>query len=190
MSNSAEDKYCSIKGIAMSDNRITYADDDSTSLKRLVKMRFPSLLTGLILGTLLSFLTSQFEEVLSKNIRVVFFLPFIVYMADAVGTQTENIYSRDLRSGKASFKNYLIKETLLGLILGLIFSVISFLIVLFWFDGRELAIVSAPLIALLVTEALELEHTDPAVGAGPLATVIQDTVSLLIYGLIATAIII
>ncbi len=46
----------------------------------------------------------------------------------------------------------------------------------------------APLVALLVTEVLQLEHKDPAVGSGPIATVIQDTLSVLIYGLVASAI--
>jgi Mg/Co/Ni transporter MgtE len=36
---------------------------------------------------------------------------------------------------------------------------------------------------------LQLEHSDPAVGAGPIATVVQDTVSILIFGFIASAII-
>ena len=48
------------------------------------------------------------------------------------------------------------------------------------------AIACAPLIALLVTHLFKLEHSDPAVGAGPIATVIQDTVSVLIYGSIAS----
>ena len=51
------------------------------------------------------------------------------------------------------------------------------------------AVLVAPLVALLVTETLQLEHSDPAVGSGPIATVIQDTLSILIFGLIASAII-
>lgn len=179
--------------------KIQYADDDITPVRRLVQMRIPSLLVGLALGIVLSLVTSHFEDVLSENIKVAFFIPFIVYMADAVGTQTQNIYTRDLRTGKASFKKYLIKETLLGFILGAISSIIAVITIILLFRSMTLAlavglgtlvsIISAPVIALIVTEALQLEHTDPAVGAGPIATVIQDTISVLIYGLIATAII-
>jgi magnesium transporter len=50
------------------------------------------------------------------------------------------------------------------------------------------AVATAPLIALSVTQIFKLEHTDPATGTGPIATVIQDTVSVLIYGFIASAI--
>ena len=179
--------------------KIRYADDDITPIGRLVRMRIPSLMIGLVLGILLSFITSRFEEVLAENIRIAFFIPFIVYMADAVGTQTQTIYTRDLRTGKASFKKYLVKESFLGIILGAASSLVVALITAIWFASAELtlavslatfgAIAVAPLVALLVTELLQLEHTDPAVGAGPIATVIQDTLSVLIYGLIASAII-
>ncbi len=94
-----------------------YADDDTSSIRSLLAMRSPSIAIGLVLGVLLSFVTSRFEEVLSHDIRVAFFIPFIVYVAAAVGAQTENIYVRDLRSGRASFKKYLVKETILGIIL-------------------------------------------------------------------------
>ena len=68
---------------------IEYADDDTESVRTLVRLRFPSLICGLFLGIAISFLTSRFEEVLSKNIQVAYFLPFVIYMAAAVGTQTE-----------------------------------------------------------------------------------------------------
>ena len=175
-----------------------YADDDTSSIRSLLAMRSPSIAIGLVLGVLLSFVTSRFEEVLSHDIRVAFFIPFIVYVAAAVGAQTENIYVRDLRSGRASFKKYLVKETILGIILGALSSVVSAMVTMLWFGSMELTMVVstamfftvtiAPLVALLVTEVLQLEHKDPAVGSGPIPTVIQDTLSVLIYGLVASAI--
>lgn len=183
----------------MKKDDIEYADDDKETIFTLLRLRIPSLVLGLVLGIALSFVTSRFEEVLAKNISVAYFIPFVVYMADAVGTQTQNIYSRDLKTGKARFKKYLLKESILGIVLGLLFGLVIFPIVFLWFGTFDLAIAvsvstfgaiaSAPLIALLVTEILQLDHLDPAVGAGPIATVIQDTASILIYGLIATAII-
>ncbi len=177
---------------------IVYADDNIESVKLLLRLRLPSLCLGVVLGLILSFVTSRFAAVLSKNIEIAFFIPLIVYLADAVGTQTQNIYIRGLKTGKASFKKYLLKESILGVVLGLVFGLFIWLVVFVWFKSWELAltvglatagaIASAPLINLLITELLQLEHTDPAVGAGPLATVIQDTASVLIYGLIASAI--
>ncbi len=183
----------------MKKDNIEYADDDTESIKTLIRIRIPSLIAGLVLGIALSFVTSRFEEVLAKNVSVAFFIPFVVYIADAVGTQTQSIYSRDLKSGKARFKKYLFKESILGLLFGSMFGLVISVVVFFWFGSFDLslavglatfgAIASAPLIALVITEIFELEHKDPAAGAGPIATVFQDTASILIYGLIATAII-
>ncbi len=177
-----------------------YADDDTSSIKSLALMRAPSLALGLLFGALLSFITSRFEVVLTHNVEVAYFIPFIVYVADAVGTQTQSIYIRDLRSGKANFHKYLFKETILGLIFGSLFGLTVALVALWWFGSTELAlatslatlisITTAPLVAVLVSHAFEIEHTDPAVGAGPLTTVIQDTLSVLIYGSIATFILV
>lgn len=176
-----------------------FADDDTQSIRTLFRLRIPSLIVGLFLGIFLSFATSRLEDVLSKNVSVAFFIPFIVYLADSVGTQTQNIYARALRSGKTNFKKYLVKEGVLGVFFGLIFGLVAAIFIMFWSKSTELALAvslalfgataSAPLIAMFVTEALHLEHSDPAAGAGPLATVIQDTVSVLIYGFIASAII-
>lgn len=175
-----------------------YVDDDHTTVKRLLTLRVPSLLVGLFLGLFLSFVTSRFDQVLEKNVAIAYFIPFIVYLSDAVGTQTQNIYTRDLKTGKANFKIYLFKETVLGAFLGFFFAALTGLIIMGWFKSTELAcavslgvlgaVFSAPIIALIITEILQLEHEDPAVWAGPLATVIQDTVSVLIFGVIATAI--
>jgi len=187
---------------------IKYADDDKYPISTLALMRIPPLVGGLVLGMVLSFVMSRFEEVLAKNVQVAFFIPLVVYMASAVGGQTQGIYTRDLKSGKAKFATYLLKETCLGLILGFLFGALSWFIVETWFGSEELAraialsmfaaraialsmfaaVASAPLVALIITEVFELEHQDPAVGAGPIATVIQDTISVIIYGLISSAI--
>lgn len=175
-----------------------YVDDDHTPVKRLLTLRIPSLLVGLFLGLFLSFVTSRFDEVLQKNVAIAYFIPFIVYLSDAVGTQTQTIYVRDLKTGKANFKTYLVKESILGATLGSIFAMLTGLIILGWFKSAELAwavslgvfgaVFSAPLIALVITKVLQLEHEDPAVWGGPIATVIQDTVSVVIFGLVASLI--
>lgn len=176
-----------------------YADDDYESIGTLLKLRTPALLIGLFLGIGISFVTSRFEEVLSRNVHVAFFLPFVVYIADAIGTQTEAIYSRDLKTGKAKFSNYLKKELILGIVFGSIFGFFSGTIVFLWFHdillslsvsiASFLAITTAPLIAILVAHTFQLVHKDPAAGTGPIATVLQDMISVVIYGMVASVII-
>ncbi|MBI4127141.1 magnesium transporter [Candidatus Peregrinibacteria bacterium] len=182
----------------MGKKRIEYVDDDYESISTLVRLRFPSLIFGLVLGLGISLVTSRFEEVLSQNIHVAFFLPFIVYIADAIGSQTENIYSRDLKSGKARLSNYIWKEFTIGIIFGLVFGLTSAFVTSLWLGNRLLAysvglsaflaIATAPLIALAVAQIFQSMRDDPAAGAGPIATVIQDMISVIIYGAVASAI--
>lgn len=176
--------------------KIVYADDDCESTSTLLKLRTPSLVLGLFLGILISFVTSRFEEVLSRNVQVAFFLPFIVYISAAIGTQTETIYSRDLNTGKTKFSNYLHKETTLGIIFGALFAVFSGAIAFLWLKDNLLAlsvaiatflaIAVAPIIALLVTQIFQFIHKDPAAGSGPITNVIQDIISVLIYGAVCS----
>jgi len=183
----------------MNHDKIQYADDDYESIRTLLKLRIPTLIIGLILGIGISFATSSFEEVIKKQVEIAFFLPFVVYIAAAVGTQTEAIYSRDLRTGRAKFHNYFRKELVLGIIFGLLFGSFTGLIAWLWLKNNlvavsvgtatALAVTTAPIIALLVTQTLQTIRKDPAAGAGPIATVIQDMTSILIYGIVSSAII-
>lgn len=178
---------------------VLYADDDYESTGTLLRLRAPSLVVGLLLGVGIFLTTSSFEEVLARNVRVAFFLPFVVYLADALGTQTGAIYSRDLKTGRAGFGNYLRKELALGLVFGFSFGAFSGGVVFFWLKdyllaatvaiASSLAIAVAPVVALLVTQVFQSFHKDPAVGSGPIATVVQDVISVLIYGTIARLII-
>jgi len=180
----------------MNNKKILYADDDYESVGMLFKLRAPALIIGLFLGIGISFITSGFEEVLAHNVQVAFFLPFIVYIASAVGTQTEAIYSGDLKTGKAKFRNYFHKELALGIIFGLIFGAITGLIAFLWLKNDLLAIsvasasfiaiTIAPIVALLVTQVFESMREDPAAGSGPIATVIQDMISIIIYGTVCS----
>ncbi|MBI4257113.1 magnesium transporter [Candidatus Uhrbacteria bacterium] len=174
-----------------------YADDDTESVSLLLRLRVPSLVLGLFLGLGISLLTSRFEEVLATNVHVAFFIPFIVYIAAAVGSQTSAIYSRNLKSRHTKLRNYLFKEPLLGLCLGVIFGLASLFIVNVWLEDMRLAsavglstflaITIAPVIAITVTEIIQELHEDPAVGAAPIATVVQDMISIIIYGLVTSA---
>jgi magnesium transporter len=89
-------------------------DDTKEKVEFLVLHRIPWLLVGLIGGVTASFIVSRFEDIISRNISLAFFLPLVVYMSDAIGTQTEEIYVRNLALGKVKFFTYLIKNCSLG----------------------------------------------------------------------------
>lgn len=180
------------------DKQIVYADDNTETVFELLKIRVPVLLIGLVLGAMITLITSRFEEVLQHDLRIAFFLPFIVYIADALGTQTQTIYASDLKTGNAKFHNYLIKESLIGLFVGLGFGTISGFASWFWMGSMQLglaiglsmfgALLVAPIMALLITQISQLLREDPSVEAGPITTVFQDMASVVIYGLICSLI--
>src|SRR3989344_2850066 len=171
---------------------IYYADDDIESVGILLRLRVPVLIIGLILGTLISFFMSQFEEVLEQDIRLAFFLPFVVYIAAALGAQTESIYAGGLKVRKAKFHNYLVKESFIGFFIGLGFGLISGLAVWWWMESFEMgmaiglsmfaALLIAPITGLLTTQASQYLHEDPSVESGPIVAVIQDVLTCVIYG--------
>ncbi|OGD86581.1 hypothetical protein A2870_02195 [Candidatus Curtissbacteria bacterium RIFCSPHIGHO2_01_FULL_41_11] len=182
-----------------SPNYFSITDDIQEGVLHLVRSRLPWLIVGLILGTIVTFMVSRFGGLLATDPNLVFFIPVIVYLADAVGEQTENVYVRNLSTFKDNFLQYLSKEILVGVLLGIILGFLIGLVANFWLGSLQTAltvgfamflnVTIAPVIAVVVPEVLFKEHVDPALGGGPFTTGIQQGLSLLIYFLVATAII-
>jgi len=174
-------------------------DDVKERLGLLIGERLPYLLLGLCGGILVTILVSRFEDILSKNIALAFFLPVIVYMSDAIGTQTENIYVRHLAKFKDNFLAYLVKEVLIGLSFGIIFGLLLSFFAKFWVHSDQVALTVgismlingtlAPVMALIVPEIIFKEHKDPALGSGPFTTILQNLISLSVYLCVAALII-
>ncbi|HVF69188.1 MAG TPA: magnesium transporter [Xanthomonadales bacterium] len=184
----------------MTDSKQPVLEDDTKEpMTLMVEHRFPWLAVGLVGGIGLTLLASNFEELLSKNLALSYFVPVIVYMASAVGQQTDIVYIRNLNKKRTHFLVYLAKELLLCGLMGLLFGSLIGLFAYFMFQSTAISISVglamavtmgiAPFISLTVPTILKKVHKDPAVGTGPFVTVIQDFLSLLIYFLIATVII-
>ncbi len=163
------------------------------------RARMPWLMLGLLGGILAGGLASLFEESLKREVTLAFFLPLVVYMADAIGTQTETILVRRMVYGRVSLFTQLWREASLGLMMGLAIGGAAW-IGLWLLDGRGhvAAVVAltilcssivATLIASLLPWILDRLGFDPAMASGPVATVLQDLLSVAIYLGIATAII-
>lgn len=174
-------------------------DDAKERVSLLIKERLPWLIVGLLGGIIITILVSKFANILSKNISLAFFLPVIVYMSDAIGTQTENIYVRNLAKFRDNFLQYFIKELVMGISFGIIFGTLLGLFAQLWIGSTAVSLIVAtsmfingmiaPIVALIVPELLFKEHEDPALGAGPFTTIVQNLISLSVYLLMATLII-
>jgi len=160
--------------------------------------RMPWLVLGLLGGFLAGGVASLFEGALKREITLVFFLPLVVYMADAVGTQTETVLVRAMAYGRVGLVTQLLREGTLGVLIGATIGAMAafgLLVV----DGRgsvaavvalTLALTSlmATLVASLLPLGLARLGADPALASGPIATVLQDLLSVAIYLTVATVV--
>lgn len=158
--------------------------------------RLPWLLVGLVLSTVMTAVMVKFEQTLEANVAMASFIPALVYLADAVGTQTETVAVRGLKFRTRSIIFILGSEALTGALIGTALGLLAFVAVWLMFDnaalaaGVGLALMVAATIASVVGLALPLilerSGIDPAFGSGPIATIIQDVLTIIIYFYIMT----
>ncbi|MEU4234453.1 magnesium transporter [Nonomuraea sp. NPDC026600] len=158
-------------------------------VRRRFAHRIPWLLLGLLGAMLSAGIVASFEEQLAANVTLAFFLPGVVYMADAVGTQTEAVVVRGLSVG-VSIRRLVRGEAITGLIIGAAMAV-AFLPFALLYGDTQVALTAsislfaacsvASVLAMALPWLLNRLGQDPAFGSGPLATVVQDLVSIAVY---------
>ena len=156
-----------------------------------VRHRLPWLLVGLFGSVIATMVMARFEATLQANVAIAFFVPGIVYLADAIGTQTEAIAVRGLSLSRAPFSRLVAGEARTGFFIGLVLALLTFPGV--WVISQNAALAAAVSVALLAAGAaattvglmfpwiLSRLGKDPALGSGPIGTIVQDVLSLLIY---------
>lgn len=169
---------------------------ESPPLRR-ARHRLPWLLIGLAGSMLATLVVSRFEQALASQVSIAFFVPGLVYLADAIGTQSGVIAVRGLSLSHAGIGTLIGAELRTGLIIGATLGTIILPMVWLIFGDLRLAVAVtlallcagaiATSIGLLLPWLLQRLGSDPAFGSGPLATIIQDVLSLLIYFAIVSA---
>ena len=137
-------------------------------------------------------MVARFEERLSAQVAVAFFIPAIVYLADAVGTQTEAMVVRGLsferaaprpparrraRGGRDRRRRPRHPHAGAGCTWCFGDAALSLAVAL----SVLVASSTASACGLIFPWLLWRAGLDPAFGSGPLATVVQDVLSLLVY---------
>jgi magnesium transporter len=182
-------------------NRKYEEDVINERVDHLIEHRIPWIILGLVGGLAATIIVSKYESLLSADVRLAFFIPIIVYLSDAIGTQTETIYIRALsNSKKINFTKYILKESFIGFSLGIISGVIFGAVASYWLNSFAIGLTLfftmiinlslAPILAIGIPSLLYKRKTDPALGSGPVATILQDLISLIIFFLIASLIVI
>lgn len=156
--------------------------------------RMPWLLVGLLGSAAAAIVVRGFEAELASDVRLVFFLPGIVYMADAVGTQTEALVIRGMSIG-VTIRSILRSELVTGAVIGILLAVLAWPALTLATGSTDLALVVAISLLLACSVATSVAIAlpaimsrfgrDPAFGSGPLATVAQDLLSIILYFAVA-----
>ncbi|OGM59837.1 hypothetical protein A2892_00925 [Candidatus Woesebacteria bacterium RIFCSPLOWO2_01_FULL_39_10b] len=162
-----------------------------------VKSRLPWLLLGLAGGIASTLIVDKFSQILETELTLAFFIPVIVYMNDAVGTQTQTIFVRYSALEKIVFIKSLLQETKAAILIGAVLSSTIFAFSAVWLNMKVAAIVSLSMFLGIVSSAiigtsipwfLQRLGKDPAIGSGPFTTILQDLLSIFIYFSIASII--
>jgi len=165
-------------------------------LKRLAH-RLPWLIVGLAGSIAAAAIVNAFAAQLSQYVVLAFFIPGIVYLADAVGTQTETVIVRDL-SLDIPIRQVAFHELVTGVVAGFLLGATAFPLVLAGWGRVDVALTFssalaaacgiATIFAVTLPSVLNRLGVDPALGTGPLATVVTDLCSIAVYFALASAI--
>ncbi|MFH7880704.1 MAG: magnesium transporter [Candidatus Aenigmatarchaeota archaeon] len=167
----------------------------SAKTSLIIKARLPALIIGFFGALIASMIVGGFEDVLTKYLPLAFFMPLLVYMSDATGTQTEATTIRTLAlDPNVSFGKYFSKQFKTGIALGFIVGLFAYIIIGFiW--GFEYGLVAgvSTFISMnfsnTLTSSLPFLYKrlglDPAALSGPIDTIISDITTLIIYFLVA-----
>jgi magnesium transporter len=161
------------------------------------RRRMPWLVFGLFASFIMTSVMVSFERTLAANVAVAYFVPALVYIAGAIGTQAVSVAVRALSLGRLSLRVLLRDELVIGLAIGASLGLIALVAVLAVFGDMLLALavglavlgggfVSAT-IGFGLPWAFQRLGSDPALGSGPICTIIQDVASLSIYFLLVSA---
>lgn len=181
-----------LAGIQRETSRARHAIEDAPT--RRARHRLPWLLAGLAGSALATAAMVGFEDLLQAKVAVAFFIPAIVYLADAIGTQSEAIAVRGLSLTRVRVGRLMSGELRTGMLIGATLGAVAYLPILAAFGDPRLAAAVAVSIFVAGSFAAALGmllpwmfarlRLDPAYGSGPIATVIQDTLSIVVYFLV------
>ncbi|MDR2405607.1 MAG: magnesium transporter [Deltaproteobacteria bacterium] len=173
-----------------------------TSTVKTAGLRIPWLLFNLGGGVITSLILSAFQASLEKTMVLVAFVPMVMSISGAVGSQSATITVRGLATGRLTGGNILKNLGREQRITSII--AFSFGIVIAFISGSlnsamqiGLAVGLSMTAAILVSAFLgavtpiffKTVKIDPAMASGPVVTSINDVVSLLIYTAVGTAVV-
>ena len=182
----AEEDALRLAGVG--DEEIT----DSVLLK--TKRRFNWLLLNLFTALLATWVISFFGASIEQMVALAFLMPIVASMGGNAGMQTLAVTIRAIATqelSKSNFNRVVGKEFLIGILNGIIFAIITAVIVQFWFKDINLSLligvsmilnmIVAGLFGILVPVSLKKMNIDPALASSVFVTTITDVIGFLSF---------
>jgi magnesium transporter len=164
------------------------------------RRRLPWLLFGLLVSSITTLVMTGFEETLAANVAVAFFVPALVYITGSVGSQAVSVAVRGLAADDIALGGLMPDEFMIGIAIGTSLGLVSFVAVYAVFGdivlslAVGLAVLGGSTVSAMVGFGLpwifKRLGSDPALGSGPICTVVQDVASLSLYFVLISALII
>ena len=158
------------------------------------KRRFSWLLLNLFTALLATWVISKFGATIEQMVALAFLMPIVASMGGNAGMQTLAVTIRAIASKELSSGNLtqiVTKEFIIGILNGLIFAVITGIIVQLWFKEINLTILIAVsmvlnmmvagLFGILVPVSLKKFNIDPAIASSVFVTTITDVIGFLSF---------
>jgi magnesium transporter len=170
-------------------------DEEITdSIFKKTKRRFNWLLLNLFTALLATWVISKFGATIEQMVALAFLMPIVASMGGNAGMQTLAVTIRALATKELSSGNIgkiITKEFFIGILNGIIFAIITAIIVQLWFKELNLSILIAAsmvlnmmvagLFGILVPVSLKKFKIDPALASSVFVTTITDVIGFLSF---------
>ena len=158
------------------------------------KGRFSWLILNMFTAILASSVIGLFQEEIEKLVALAVLMPIVASMGGNAGTQTVTVAVRALATRQLDYSNlqkFVLKETWVGLINGIIFSFLSVLLAYLWFGDKQIAIIMglamianllfAGILGTLIPLTLEKFKIDPAISSSVFLTTATDVIGFFTF---------
>jgi magnesium transporter len=172
-----------------------------TSSVKTAGLRIPWLLFNLGGGVITSLILRAFQASLEKTMVLVAFVPMVMSISGAVGSQSATITVRGLATGRLAGSNILKNlgreqkiTAIIAVAFGAVIALVSGSLNSAARTGLAVglsiaaAIVVSAFLGVVTPVFFKTVRIDPAMASGPVVTSINDVVSLLIYTAVGTAV--
>jgi magnesium transporter len=176
--------------------RLAGVGDESLSDRILAttRQRFPWLAVNLVTSVLASIVIAQFASTIEAIVALAILMPIVASMGGNAGTQALTVAVRAIATKDLTTSNawrIIRRETMVGLLNGLIFAVIIGVVGVVWFGDPMLGLVLglamignmlvAGIAGIMIPIVLDKLDIDPALASGAFVTTVTDVVGFFAF---------